>query len=566
MSANLKTWMEEGMRHYAAGDPARALESWYRILELEPQHPAALQYVAFVRQAFRLDAPSPAPAAAPAPAPAPVAAPETTTTTTTPLAALPSFDPSAVVATAVPRAATPLLSIAWAAEAATPDAPTLQFLATELPSRAPTPAPLPQPMMEPPGPAPAPTIASAVEAPIPAPVPVEPPAVIAAPVVSEPVAIKPTATPPMPGPTERKMAPMPPPTAGTATATPASASGLFRPANQQRTGESQSWADVAMDTPAGGSPKAMPAPAAVPLFDVEVDVDVVEVMPVSVPLTAGPPLVDGAVRTSRRFGEDYDAPPAPVASAAVPATLPLPVIALPPTAITELPPLAEPVRAPPPVPADDAGASPWDSHEGPAVAFDVDHVKDARASAFESLLKRASGASVPPVQIARPLAEALDLTPPPHQMLPSPPPATASTPPRQALRTPRADVPVDECEALMTGARELFELGDFSGSLELVEKVLKKQPQHEGARAYLKRNEQTLLKMYESKLGDMQRVPRQLVPPDEVIWMNMHHRAGFILSQVDGSLSYDDILEVSGMDRFDTVRIIADLVGNGIIG
>ena len=118
----------------------------------------------------------------------------------------------------------------------------------------------------------------------------------------------------------------------------------------------------------------------------------------------------------------------------------------------------------------------------------------------------------------------------------------------------------------MTGARELFELGDFSGSLELVEKVLKKQPTHEGARAYLKRNEQTLLKMYESKLGDMLKVPRQLVPPDEVIWMNMHHRAGFILSQVDGSLSYDDLLSVSGMDRFDTVRILADLVGNGIIG
>lgn len=118
----------------------------------------------------------------------------------------------------------------------------------------------------------------------------------------------------------------------------------------------------------------------------------------------------------------------------------------------------------------------------------------------------------------------------------------------------------------MTGARELFELGDFSGSLELVEKVLKKQSQHEGARAYLKRNEQTLLKMYESKLGDMNRIPRQLVPPDEVIWMNMHHRAGFILSQVDGSLSYEDLLAVSGMDRFDTVRIIADLISNGIIG
>ena len=30
--------------------------------------------------------------------------------------------------------------------------------------------------------------------------------------------------------------------------------------------------------------------------------------------------------------------------------------------------------------------------------------------------------------------------------------------------------------------------------------------------------------------------------------------------------SYEDLLDVSGMDRFDTIRILADLVHNGIIG
>jgi CRP-like cAMP-binding protein len=135
-----------------------------------------------------------------------------------------------------------------------------------------------------------------------------------------------------------------------------------------------------------------------------------------------------------------------------------------------------------------------------------------------------------------------------------------------ATTTPTTPPPTDELETLMTGARELFSLGDFSGSLELVEKVLQQNPTHEGARAYLKRNEATLLKMYESKLGRLGDVPRQLVPADEVIWLNMHHRAGFILSQVDGTLSYEDILDVSGMDRFDTIRILAELVANGIIG
>ena len=126
--------------------------------------------------------------------------------------------------------------------------------------------------------------------------------------------------------------------------------------------------------------------------------------------------------------------------------------------------------------------------------------------------------------------------------------------------------PLDENEELMRGARELFELGDFSGSLELVDKVLKKDAQHDGARAYLERNEATLSKMYESKLGDLRRAPRQLMPPDEVIWINLHHKAGFILSQVDGMLTYEDILEISGMPRFDALRILHELVQQGVIG
>jgi hypothetical protein len=181
--------------------------------------------------------------------------------------------------------------------------------------------------------------------------------------------------------------------------------------------------------------------------------------------------------------------------------------------------------------AEPRATSPWDS-DGPTAAIDL----DARPS-------------------LAPSAPVLTVVTSPASGGPSP--ASTST---------AASPTTDELETLMTGARELFSLGDFSGSLELVEKVLQQRPTHEGARAYLKRNESTLLKMYESKLGRLSDVPRRLVPADEVIWLNMHHRAGFILSQIDGTLSYEDILDVSGMDRFDTIRILAELVQNGIVG
>ncbi len=262
-------------------------------------------------------------------------------------------------------------------------------------------------------------------------------------------------------------------------------------------------------------------------------------MPVSPPqlvvvVSPEQPLEERVVKQSVRFDEPRSLSNP---SMAVPSP-PLQAVAMPqPEPHANAPTKAAPID----VPTD--AQSPWDIGEGPASTLDLDTTSRNTASPFTELL--ATSAVKPKTP-----SESLPAT-----TSSAPAPSPVSAPPQES-----------ELDALMTGARELFELGDFSGSLELVEKVLRTDAGHEGARAYLKRNEATLTRMYESKLGAMSTVPRQLVPPDEVIWLNMHHRAGFILSQVDGMLSYEDLLEVSGMDRFDTVRILADLVQNGIIG
>lgn len=52
----IDAWLEEGLRFYSQGDPSRALEAWYRILDVDVGHALAQQYVAYVRQVYRLDA------------------------------------------------------------------------------------------------------------------------------------------------------------------------------------------------------------------------------------------------------------------------------------------------------------------------------------------------------------------------------------------------------------------------------------------------------------------------------------------------------------------------------
>jgi tetratricopeptide (TPR) repeat protein len=137
--------------------------------------------------------------------------------------------------------------------------------------------------------------------------------------------------------------------------------------------------------------------------------------------------------------------------------------------------------------------------------------------------------------------------------------------PEQPSSTPAPMPPVNDVEVWMHGAKELHALGDFSGSLEMIEKILKVDPEHAEARAYLNENESTLIAMNESKLGSMGSIPRLAIKPEEVLWLNLDHRAGFLLAQIDGSVTFEDLFALSGLPRLDTARILAMLLQEGVI-
>ena len=135
-------------------------------------------------------------------------------------------------------------------------------------------------------------------------------------------------------------------------------------------------------------------------------------------------------------------------------------------------------------------------------------------------------------------------------------PAGPGSPPEP----PRGDVDI-----WLSAAKELFALGDFSGSLELIEKILQVDPDHGEARDYLRQNEATLVSMYESKLGPPARIPRLAIKPEEVLWLNLDHRAGFLLAQIDGTVDFETLFALSGLPRLDTARILAKLIADGVI-
>lgn len=137
----------------------------------------------------------------------------------------------------------------------------------------------------------------------------------------------------------------------------------------------------------------------------------------------------------------------------------------------------------------------------------------------------------------------------------SPPPVTARSPAQ--LR--------QEVSTLLSGAKDLLDLDDHSGAMELIGKALELDPTDSAALKLKDRSERTLVAMYESKLGDLNQIPTVKLKDDEIIWLNLDHRAGFVLAQIDGSVSFEEIFAVSGMSRLDTARILAQLVEEGVI-
>lgn len=118
---------------------------------------------------------------------------------------------------------------------------------------------------------------------------------------------------------------------------------------------------------------------------------------------------------------------------------------------------------------------------------------------------------------------------------------------------------------LFQGGRELFELNDFSGALQLFEKILVRNPDHADALRLANECRQTLITMLESKLGDLKAVPTVMLAYEDIIWLNIDHRAGFVLARIDGISSFEEIVDLSGMERLATYRILLQLLEAGAI-
>lgn len=130
------------------------------------------------------------------------------------------------------------------------------------------------------------------------------------------------------------------------------------------------------------------------------------------------------------------------------------------------------------------------------------------------------------------------------------------------LETPVAPPTEDRTVSQM---RDRYAAGDFTGALVLAEGLLESEPDHADALRFAESCRDVLTQMYAARLGDLGQRVRVAIPPDQVRWLSLDHRAGFLLSLVDGGSTLEEILDISGMPRLDALRIMFSLYEQQII-
>jgi tetratricopeptide (TPR) repeat protein len=107
--------------------------------------------------------------------------------------------------------------------------------------------------------------------------------------------------------------------------------------------------------------------------------------------------------------------------------------------------------------------------------------------------------------------------------------------------------------------------GDLQEGLGLLETLIHGEPNNLEAQALLELARGSLLRLYRARVGSGQAVPRIRISTKEVMKYNLPAAAGFLLSAIDGRISVDELIAVSGMDPFEALRALSNLLEAGIV-
>ena len=118
---------------------------------------------------------------------------------------------------------------------------------------------------------------------------------------------------------------------------------------------------------------------------------------------------------------------------------------------------------------------------------------------------------------------------------------------------------------LIERAAQAHEAGEQEFAVALLAFALEEDPESAVAQKVIHQQREVILRVYQSYFGAMTACPALGLPMHELAQHQLDNRVAFLLSRIDGSLSFEEILDVSGMTRLETCRYLAEMITKGIL-
>ncbi len=132
-------------------------------------------------------------------------------------------------------------------------------------------------------------------------------------------------------------------------------------------------------------------------------------------------------------------------------------------------------------------------------------------------------------------------------------------------REPREDRTRRRITVLFERAVTWSSSGELDKAVAAIDLALSEDPGSALGQKLVHRHRDTMMSVFQAFLGDLDRQPLLARPLHELANAPISPRAAFLLSRIDGSLSLDELLDVSGMPRIEAYRYLCQLFLRGIL-
>lgn len=133
------------------------------------------------------------------------------------------------------------------------------------------------------------------------------------------------------------------------------------------------------------------------------------------------------------------------------------------------------------------------------------------------------------------------------------------------IESPELPLPEDDPDTRIAAALEAYKSGKIEEAWSYLQEVAREMPERLDVQGYLGLVRTQRAKRFAREIGDKARALRLTRSMGELKALNLRPDEGFLLSQIDGSVTIEELISLSSTDRVRTLETLARFLREGLV-